>query len=114
MVDMLLVSLIEAIKAQNDLRTGNADLEDANSSSARFVKAMHELIDQRINTNIENRRKFRNQEKASVKSLTALNSAPPPLEEIDLDDADYVREWFAQYRHWYETKRKMAVTDPRL
>ncbi len=109
MVDMLLVSLIEAIKAQNDLRTGNADLEDAKSSSARFVKAMHELIDQRIDANIEERRKFRAKENASIRSLTALNSAPPPLEEIDLDDADYVREWFIQYRHWYDNKRKAAV-----
>jgi hypothetical protein len=110
MVDILLISLIEAIKAQNDLRTGNADLGDANDSSARFIKVMHELIDQRIDANIEERRKFRSQEKASVKSLAALNSAPPPLEEIDLDDADYVREWFVQYRHWYETKRKSVVT----
>ena len=122
MVDMLLVSLMDAIKSQNDLQTGNADLEYANISSARFVKSMYELIDQRINTNIEERRRLRSQEKASIKSLTALNSAPPALEETDvptikadspeetdLDDADYVREWFAQYKHWYDTKRKAAI-----
>ena len=106
---MLLVSLMDAIKSQNDLQTGNADLEYANISSARFVKSMYELIDQRINTNIEERRRLRSQEKASIKSLTALNSAPPALEETDLDDADYVREWFAQYKHWYDTKRKAAI-----
>jgi len=110
MIDVLLASLLEVIRAQSDLQTGNTDLKDVNDSSARFIKALNVLIDQRINSNIEERKKFKSQAQGSIKQLTALNSAPPPLEEIDLDDPDYVREWFKQYKHWYETKRKAAVT----
>jgi hypothetical protein len=115
MVDVLLASLLDAIRAQSDLRTGNTDLRDVNDASARFIKALNSLIDQNINANIEERKKFRSQEKAkekgNIRPLTALNSVPPPLEEIDLDDPDYVREWFRQYKHWYETKRKAALTN---
>jgi hypothetical protein len=116
MVDVLLASLLDAIRAQSDLRTGNTDLKDVNEASARFIKALNSLIDQRVNSNIEERKKFRSQEKTqekakeSIRPITVLNSAPPPLEEIDLDDPDYVREWFKQYKHWYETKRKAALT----
>jgi hypothetical protein len=110
MVDVLLASLLEAIKAQSDLRTGNIELKNVNDASDRFIKALNSLIDHRINNNIEERKKFRSQENGSIRTLTALNSAPPPLEEIDLDDPDYVREWFKQYKHWYEIKRKAALT----
>lgn len=106
MVDILFASLFDALRIQQDLRTGNADLQEANDSSARFVKALNTLIDQRINLNIEDRKKFRNKEKDNIKYIIALNSAPSPLDEVDLEDADFVREWFKQYKHWYETKRK--------
>lgn len=114
MIDVLLASLLDAIRANNDLQTGNTDLQDVNDTSTRFIKALRAFIDHCIDINIEERKKFRSQErvssKPSAKTITALNSAPPPLEEIDLEDPDYVGEWFKQYKHWYETKRKAAVT----
>jgi len=111
MVDILLASLFDAIRANKDLKNGTTDLQDANDSSLRFIKALSCFFDERISSNIEDRRKLKSQEKASTKAIIALNSAPPPLEEVDLDDCDYVREWFAQYKHWYETKRKASVTN---
>jgi len=111
MVDVLLASLLDAIRANKDLRNGTTDLQDVNDSSSRFVKALNVLIDERINSNIEERRKFKSQERASTRTLVALNAAPPPLDEVDLDDPDYVREWFAQYKHWYDGKRKACVSN---
>jgi hypothetical protein len=95
MVDILFASLFDAIRIQNDLRTGNADLQEANESSSRFVKALAVLIDRRI----DERNKFN---KNNTKSIT---SAPTPLEEIDLIDPDAVREWFKQYKFWYYTRK---------
>jgi hypothetical protein len=98
MVDILFASLFDAIRIQNDLRTGNADLQEANESSSRFVKALTVLIDRRI----DERNKFN---KNNAKSITSINSAPTPLEEIDLIDPDAVREWFRQYKFWYDTRK---------
>ena len=106
MVDVLLASLLDAIRANKDLLNGTTDLQDLNDSSSRFIKALSALIDERINDNIEERRKFKSQERASTKVIIALNAAPSPLDEVDLDDPEYVREWFAQYKHWYDGKRK--------
>jgi hypothetical protein len=112
MVDIVLASLMEAIKIQNDLVTGNADIQDVKESSKRFIKAINELIDDRINTNIDERRKAKLALASSTKALAALNSAPPPLEEIDLDDVEYVREWFKEYKHWYDNKRNLQLNNP--
>lgn len=110
MDDVVLYSLIDAIRIHNDMRTGNAELHDVKDATTRFIRALTTLIDERINDNIEERKKLKSQERVSIRVLTALNTAPPPLEEVDLDDPDYVREWFAQYKHWYE-KRKSALTN---
>ena len=111
MVDVVLASLIDAIRTHDDMRTGNAELQDVKDAATRFARALNNLIDQRINENIDERKKFKSQEKASIRVLTTLNTAPPPLEEVDLDDPDYVREWFVQYKHWYESKRKSALAN---
>lgn len=104
MGDVIFAALLDAIKAEFDLRTGNADAQDAKDSSVRFLMALYSLIDQRIDANIEERKKFKSQEKLSIKNASYLNSAPPPLEEVDLDDNIYVREWFVQYKHWYQRR----------
>ena len=101
MVDILLASLLDAINAQRDYKTGNLDIQDVNESSNRFIMALNSLIDRRINANIDDRRKFK---KDSLAPISILNSAPEPLDEIDLIDMDCVREWFAQYKDWYEKK----------
>lgn len=99
MVDVLLASLLEAIKANSDLSTGNADLTYTQAASSRFIRAMVTLIDQRIDLNIEDRKKFKNF------SQGIIYSAPPPLEDIDLYDQEYIKEWFGQYKNWYESKK---------
>jgi septal ring factor EnvC (AmiA/AmiB activator) len=104
MVDIVIAALIDVIKTQKDVTTGNAELQDVKDSSSRFIKALNELIDSRINKIIDERRNIKNQEKANIKTIAALNSAPVPLEECDLDDHEYVLEWFREYSHWY-TKR---------
>ena len=102
MVDILLASLLEALKAQGDLQTGNTDLQDANESSDRFIHALSSVIDERVNYNIEERRKLKSQERAKEKSVIVLASAPQPINDADLDDIDYVRAWFKQYKVWYQ------------
>lgn len=110
MIDVLIASLIDAIKARNDLYTGNSDLQDVKDTSIRLDLALIKYIDSRIEENLNGRKRSKTPDKVSVCSIIALNSAPPPLEEVDLDDHNFVREWFVQYKHWYETKRKNLLS----
>jgi hypothetical protein len=104
MVDIVIAALIDVIKTQKDVTTGNAELQDVKDASSRFVSALNALVDDRINKTIDERRKLKGQEKASIKTVVALNSAPVPLEECDLDDHEYVVEWFREYAHWYSKR----------
>jgi hypothetical protein len=45
---------------------------------------------------------------AVIKSVTALNSAPPPPNAID--DHKKMEEWRKQYLEWYENQRKKGIS----
>jgi hypothetical protein len=98
MVDILLASLLEAIKTQNDFQTGNANIQDVNNVSDRFIITLTDLINQLINSNIESRRK----NKLKERLLSILNTAPIPIEEVDLNDPAYIKAWVRQYHKWYD------------
>lgn len=108
-MDVIFTTLLEAIKASNDLNTGNADINDANHASIRFVKALSVLIDQRIDRNIEERKKFRQVSNADLQGVSILKAAPPPLNEVYLSDISYIQEWMDKYKDWYENKRNQFL-----
>lgn len=123
MINVLLATLTEVIQAQQDHATGNADTKDVLAAKKRFAQALHEIIDHRIDLAMEERRRHLSQERiaradsinagvknmaANIKSIAALNSAPPPPE--NLKDQDALKQWRDAYSEWYESKRKAGIT----
>lgn len=123
MINVLFATLMEVIQAQKDHSTGNADEKDVMESKKRFAQALHELIDYRIELAMEKRRRMISHERIAVadsinagvkslatniKGIAALNSAPPPPQ--DIDDHDAMENWREVYTEWYERKRKEGIT----
>ena len=124
MINVLLTTLKEVIEAEQDHSTGNADERDVFEAKKRFSQALNELIDYRIQIAFDERRRSQSYERiavadsinvgvksmaSTVKSITALNSAPPPPPK-DLKDPEKLRLWRESYEDWYETKRKTGIT----
>ena len=123
MINVLLATLTEFLEAKKDLITGNADVDSVRETKKRFSKALYELIDYRISLAMEERRRYQSQERiaaadsinlavkstaSTIKSLTALNSAPPPpTGDYSYEDME---RWRAAYSEWYDTKRKDGMT----
>jgi hypothetical protein len=120
MINVLLASLIEFLEIQKDHSTGNADMNDVHESEKRFAQALDNLIDYRVQTALDERRKYQSQERISaadsinlavkstastIKTLAVLNSAPPLPENVE-----DMEKWRAGYREWYETKRREGMT----
>jgi len=123
MINVLLATLTEVIQAQQDHATGNADTKDVLEAKKRFAQALNEVIDHRIDLIMEERRRHLSQDRiaradsinagvksmaANIKSIVALNSAPPPPQ--DLKDTKAMQQWRDAYSEWYESKRKEGIT----
>ena len=123
MIKVLLATLMEFIEAQKDHAAGQADTQAVLDATKRFNQALNELIDYRISLAFEDRRRSLSQERiiiadsinagiknmaANIKSISALNSAPPPPH--NLDDKDSLKRWQEIYEEWYETKRKKGIS----
>jgi hypothetical protein len=120
MIDVLLATLTDLLEIQKAHSTGNAELDDVRESKKRFAKAAYELIDYRVQAAFEERRRYQSQERiaaadsinfavkstaSTIKTMAALNSAPPPPENIE-----DMEKWKKAYREWYETKRQDGMT----
>lgn len=123
MINVLLATLTEVIEAQRDHAAGQADTKDVLEAKKRFSQALNELIDHRIAIAFEERRRHISQDRiatadsinagvkslaANIKSIAALNSAPPPPQ--DLKNWEAMNKWREAYSEWYETKRKKGVS----
>lgn len=123
MINVLLATLTEVIDAQRDHASGQADTKDVLEAKKRFSQALNELIDHRIALAFEERRRHVSQERiaaadsinagvkslaTNIKSIAALNSAPPPPQ--DVKDSDAMDKWRDAYLEWYETKRKKGIS----
>jgi hypothetical protein len=120
MINILLAALTEVLEIQKDHTTGNADIDSVLESKKRFAQALGDFIDYRVQSAFEERRKYQSQERiqvadsinlavkstaSTIKTMVALNSAPPPPENIE-----DMEKWRKVYREWYETKRQNGMT----
>ena len=115
MINILLAALTEVLEIQKDYSTGNADANDLLESKKRFTKALEDVIDLRIQTALEERRRYASQERIeavssinlavksaanTIKTMAVLSSAPPP------PNTNNIEEWKKTYSKWYETKKQ--------
>jgi hypothetical protein len=121
-INVLLATFTDIIKAQQDHATGNADVNDVLEAKKRFSQALNEYIDYRIDLAFEERRRKMSSDRiatadsinvgvksmaTAVKSISALNSAPPP--PTDPKDIHGMEKWKEAYADWYENKRKSGM-----
>ena len=119
MIDVLLATLFDIINTQHDYKTGNVDQEFLNESKKRFVQALNEFIDYRVREQLDTRRTSLSQERlaaadsinasiqstaSTIKSLSALVSAPPPPKDLK-----NFEEFQARYNQWYENNREKGM-----
>jgi hypothetical protein len=125
MIDALLTTLLSVLDAHRDRLTGNAQARDVQQAKKRFALALNGIIDYRVKLAFEERRKHQSQQMlavadsinstvkstaSTIKSISALNSAPPPPRPEDLNNKEAMKKWREIYEQWYETKRKAGVS----
>ena len=116
--ETLLASLAEFIALERDFAAGQAGKNDLDQVKKRLSQALMEYVDHRVEASITRRRSQKSQQRieladtintamkstaASVKSIRALNSAPPPPAK---NDAEAMKKWQADYQKWYDTMRE--------
>jgi hypothetical protein len=121
MIDVLISTLSELLNIQKEFITGNADQEVVQENQKRFASALNELIDYRVQILLDRRQAGRSQERlavadsintamqstaSTIKSLSALQSAPPPIENPSETE---MKVWIEEYNSWYDNKRKKAM-----
>jgi len=123
MIDVLLAALTEYLSAKKDHVAGQLTIEELAAAKKRCAEALNEYVDFRVQAVLDERRKHISQERiqiadninstiknsaAVVRSVTALNSAPPP--PMAIDDPKKMAEWRKQYAEWYENQRKKGIS----
>lgn len=121
-MNVLLATLLEFLDINKDFVTGNADELEVSESKKRFFQALIDVVDYRIQLALEERRKSLSQERiavadsinasikstaSTIKSISALNSAPPPPTS---NDPEAMKRWIEAYDQWYNTKRKEGIS----
>jgi hypothetical protein len=121
-MNVLLATLLEFLDLNKDFVTGNADEVEVSESKKRFFQALIDVIDYRVQIAMEERRRALSQERiavadsinssikstaSTIKSITALNSAPPPPTTANPED---MQKWLEAYDKWYNTKRKDGIS----
>jgi hypothetical protein len=122
MIKILLATLSDALNTQKDYVNGLVDDNIVLESEKRFVKAIYDFIDFRVQSHFEDRRKHMSQERiaiadnlnsaikatsSSIKSITALNSAPVPPTNASKEDMEL---WVKNYQEWYDGQRKSGIS----
>jgi exopolysaccharide biosynthesis predicted pyruvyltransferase EpsI len=122
MIDIFLSTLNELLEVQKDHKTGQADDDSVLLAKKRFIQALNDYIDFRVNASMERRRKHMSESRialaddlhaqvsstaSAIKSISALNSAPPPPKE---PKEEAIKEWLKEYNEWYDNKRANGMT----
>ena len=120
-IDIFLAALTEHLGARKDLSAGLADETVLNETKKRFGESLNQYIDWRIEGALDKRRQRQSIERiqiadainstvkdtaSSLRSMSALNSAPPPPENKDPEE---MKKWTIAYAEWYETTRKKGI-----
>ena len=123
MINVLLATLMEVLDIQHDHATGNADSVAVLEAKKRFAHALYELIDNRVQIALDLRRRHLSQERiavadsinanlkstaSTIKSISALNSAPPPPKNPN--DTKAMEMWLKAYDEWYNVRRTAGIT----
>jgi hypothetical protein len=119
--ETLLASLAEFIALERDYSAGQAQKPELDAVKKRLAQAINEYVDHRVEASITRRRSQKSEQRialadtinsamkstaASVKSIHALNSAPPPPAN---NDPEAMKKWWADYKEWYERVREEGV-----
>ena len=122
MVTILLTTLLDMIKLQSEQEHGNVEIEVVNEAKKRFAQAMDSYIEYRTHIYMEDRRKKQSKDRitmadslnstmkstaVSIKSLSALSSAPPPP-EVGAPVEEF-EKWIEEYRNWYNICREAGL-----
>jgi hypothetical protein len=121
-MSILLSSLAEYLGMKEDLASGQIDQEQVFEAKKRTIQALDEYIDYRIALATEERSRQRGSDRvsianainsavkgtaASVKSLTALNAAPIPPQ--DVTNVEAMKKWQESYKEWYDNQRRKGL-----
>jgi hypothetical protein len=121
-VDLFLHAIIEFADLKKDYLSGNVSGDELKASSERVSQLLTDIVDERIEEKFEQRRRHQSQERiqiadsinatmkhttATIRSISALNSAPPP--PPNQTDANAMKLWREQYDDWYQNMRKKAM-----
>jgi len=124
MLNVLVAALMEVVDTSNDLKTGNVEAGELTAAKKRFFSALNEFVDYRVKVAMDQRRRNISQERiavadsinaavkstaSTIKSISALNSAPAPFPPADATKEE-IEIWFAAYKDWYENKRREGIT----
>jgi hypothetical protein len=119
--DTILAALVEYLDTKRAISNGHAQPEELSDVKKRFADAFNEYIDHRFNAHYERRRRHMSSQRiqaadainssvkgtaASIRSMAALNSAPPPPKD---KTPEAVEKWYKDYKEWYENARKKGL-----
>jgi hypothetical protein len=119
--DTLLASLAEFIAIERDYAAGQAEKSEYDLVRKRLSQALMEYIDHRVEASITRRRSHKSEQRialadtinsamkstaATVKSLRALSTAPPPPSS---NDPEAMEKWKKAYEEWYSHDREEGV-----
>jgi hypothetical protein len=119
--DTILATLVDYLNTKQAISDGTAHPEELAASKKRFADALNEYLDWRFEASYEKRRKHMSSQRiqaadainstvkgtaASIRSMSALNSAPPPPKD---KNPEAVEKWYRDYKAWYENARKKGM-----
>jgi tRNA isopentenyl-2-thiomethyl-A-37 hydroxylase MiaE len=121
MISVLLKTLSDFFSAKQEVDKGLAEPYLAEEAQNRFANSLESYVDERIAVFYNKQKKSASgrysvadelssrisSSASSVRSISALNTAPQPLD--DTSDADVVKRWMKAYYSWYSNDRKNGM-----
>lgn len=123
-IDLVLASIEEYLELKGFTTSGTSDPKQVQEAKARVARACHQFVEYRITHALDVRRRSMSAERikiadsmnsnlkdmaTSVKSLTALNSAPPPMMPDELNKKTDLETWMKAYTEWYNSDRSNGM-----
>lgn len=123
-IDLILASLEEYLISKGYSSSEESNPDEVKEAKARVAKSLHQFVEYRITHAMDVRRKSLSAERikiadtmntnlkdmaTSVKSLTALNSAPAPLKPEEMNNKKDVEVWMKAYSEWFKNDRSNGM-----